>query len=104
MNTTKNIYRHGDVLICSRDGFKIPDNQELNRMDVLFKGGQHIHSIVFGLALESFSEGKRYMRVIEPLTLDHPEHGKGFVPVGDYWIENKREYDHMAEEARTVVD
>ena len=104
MASVKKIMRHGDILICQCEGFKIPDGMTFSKMPFLFKGNQHIHSIESGLALEGNFQGMRYMRVVEPVTLNHTEHGKGSVPVGDYWIEQKREFDHFAEEARTVID
>lgn len=96
--------RHGDVLLKTREGFRIPEETKLERLTLLHKGEQHDHSIKNGMALHGLVDGKRYLRVIENLTIDHPEHGQGEVPAGDYWIEIKSEYDHLEEESRQVVD
>lgn len=96
--------RHGDVLLKTRDGFAIPIGVNLVPMPLLHRGANHDHSVKSGKAVHGELDSKRYMRVTKKLTLDHPEHGQGDVPPGDYWVEIKSEYDHLENESRQVVD
>lgn len=104
MGTLK-LYRHGDVMMKTREGFEIPNGISLSPLTLLYRGANHDHSVKSGKAMEGRSEdGKRYLRVVEDLTVDHPEHGQGTLPPQDYWVEIKSEYDHFAEESRQVID
>lgn len=49
-------------------------------------------------------EGALYMHAPSGTTIVHEEHHVLDVPPGDYLVGTVREYDHFAEEARTVVD
>lgn len=99
-----NMARHGDVLIKTKEDFAIPKSIKLERINLLHQGLNHSHTIESGLALSGNEGDKKYLRVVEPLTVDHVEHGKGEIPVGDYWMEIKSEYDHFSEEFRQVLD
>lgn len=96
--------RHGDQMIKTYPGFKIPKQAKLAAVKVLFRGDNHVHKFVAGQALMGEFEGKRFLRVKKDATLDHEEHGRGIVPVGDYYVETKVEYDHWSEESRQVID
>lgn len=96
--------RHGDIMIKTFEGFKIPKEVKLAPVKSLFKGQHHEHFIASGKATHGEKDGKRYLRVVKPVVVDHDEHGKGDIPVGDYYVEQKLEYDHFLEESRQVID
>lgn len=99
------IRRHGDVMVKTYDGFKIPKGAKLKAVKVLHQGNNHEHYISAGRALVGEKDGKKYLRVVgKSATLDHLEHGKGQVPSGDYYVEIKSEFDHFLEESRAVID
>ena len=103
MGTIK-IMRHGDIMIKTFDGFKIPSEVLLVSSRSLFKGQQHEHYFKDESQLMGDFEGKTYLKVLVPATVDHEEHGVGEIPAGEYYVERKLEYDHMLEESRQVVD
>ena len=98
------IRRQGDIMIKTFDGFEIPKEVDLKPAKTLFKGQHHKHFFASGLPVMGEHEGKTYLRIVEPTIVDHEEHGKGDIPVGDYYVEQKLEYDHFAEESRQVID
>lgn len=98
------IRRHGDVMIKTFEGFKIPEEVNLQSVKVLHGGAHHDHYFSSGLSVVGELDGKKYLRVIENSVIDHDEHGPGPVPVGDYYVEIKKEYDHFLEESRQVID
>jgi hypothetical protein len=98
----KKVYRHGDVMIWAID--KLPKGIEPHRGSVLHSGDNNSHDIISGDAFIGESSGKKFLVCKSEVTLDHAEHGKGVLPEGIYEIRIKREYDHMLEESREVVD
>lgn len=46
----------------------------------------------------------KYLRVNEPIEVDHEEHKTVTIPPGEYRIGIVQEYDHFLEEARAVQD
>lgn len=98
------LLRHGDILLKQPDGFKIPKGVKMTAMKLLHQGLNHAHTIKKGRAVSGELNGVKYMRVKERMTVVHDEHGKGIVPVGDYIVEIKSEYDHFKEESKRVVD
>jgi len=54
--------------------------------------------------LRDKNSGARYLRVKEPIEIDHEEHKTIMLPPGEYRIGIIQEYDHFAEEARRVQD
>lgn len=96
--------RHGDVMIKTYEGFKIPDSVKLEPVRVLHGGNNHDHFFASGKPLVGEMEGKRFLKVVEDAVIDHEEHGKGDIPQGDYYVEIKQEYDHFLEESRQIQD
>jgi hypothetical protein len=66
--------------------------------------GGNTHRAI-GPALSLLKSGDTlYVRAVEPFEVRHEEHKAFMVPAGEYVVEGVREYDHIAEEARRVVD
>lgn len=100
--------RHGDVLILTKSGFGIPEDVDLKPGTLIHRGGNNSHVFQHGKALMGERDGKRYLRVIEDGLVSHvggsATHETKPLPKGDYWIEIQTFYDHLAEEAKQVVD
>lgn len=105
---TVEMRRHGDVLLLTRKGFKIPKSVKMNVTKLLHKGSNNSHVFKSGAVVSGEFEGKRVIRVKKPAVVSHvggsATHKDGELPVGDYWVEIQTYYDHMAEEAKQVVD
>jgi len=54
--------------------------------------------------LREIKEGKKYLKVIEPVILKHQEHAPRIIPEGDYEISIQREYDPFTKLIRKVTD
>jgi len=95
--------QQGDVLIKRTNVLK---GKKLNHL-TLAKGEStgHHHTITEGDAELYEHEGTLYLKVnSEEATLTHQEHDTVVIPKGDYQIDVVREYDHWAEEAKSVRD
>jgi len=101
---TVELRRHGDVMIKTFDGFKIPSEVKLKKTKVLHQGNNHQHVFKSGECMAGEHNGKKYLRVKKKAVINHDEHGEGDIPVGDYYVEIKTEYDHFKEESRQVID
>jgi len=91
-------------MIKQYKGFKIPKKIKLKATKILHQGEQHSHHFIKGESLIGEGNGKKYLRVKKLAIVDHAEHGKGDIPVGDYYVEVKLEYDHFLNESREVID
>lgn len=100
--------RHGDVLIFTRAGFKIPRGAKLKASKLIHKGTNNSHVIGRGVAAIGEYEGRKYLRVKSASTVSHiggsSTHATKPLPKGDYWFEIQTFYDHLTEEAKQVVD
>lgn len=100
-------YRHGDVLIKTKDGFSIPPGAKLKAGKLLHKGNNNSH-VINGSALIGEFEGRKYLRVKEKSKVAHvggsSTHKTMPLDKGDYWLEVQTFYDHVSEEAKMVVD
>lgn len=97
------MYQQGDVLIkkCKEVRGKKLDHLTLAKGEAT---GHH-HTITEGEAELYEHEGVLFLKVkSENATLTHQEHHPITIPTGDYQIGIVKEYDHFAEEARSVVD
>lgn len=97
------LIQQGDVLIKKVLSIK---GQKLNHL-TLAKGEKtgHHHTITEGEADLYEQNGVLYLRVnSKEATLTHQEHKPVVIEKGDYEIGIVREYDHFAEEARSVAD
>ena len=101
--------QQGDVLIKRID--KIPAGATSVERDkrgrVVLAEGEvtgHTHAIAdAGCCLWEDGE-KKYLGVDKPVTVVHEEHGPQVIEPGQYEIDIVKEYDHFAEEARSVRD
>ncbi len=103
--------RHGDVLIKTSKGFKIPADTKLKAVKMVHKGANHDHFISEGVVrIGPEVDGKRFMRVTSKKAIishgrgNSSEHASKPIPKGDYWVEIQTEFDHLREEARRVID
>ena len=97
------IRRHGDVILKTTKNFIIPTEVKLKISNEVHRGNNHLH-FLDEPQLIGEHDNKKYLRVISETNIDHNEHGKGNLPVGDYLIEIQTEYDHLKEESKQVID
>lgn len=94
------LYRHGDVIIMSKDDFSIPPEIKLKSGNLIHKGNNNSHVISKGQAEIGRFGDKGFIRVIKPATVSHvggsSTHKDGILPKGDYWFEIQSFYDHIA--------
>lgn len=97
-------YQQGDVLITPAE--EIPDGAERVGTRVLREGEAtgHAHVATADDVQLFLHEGALYMRAPTGTEVVHEEHKAFRVPPGTYRIGAVREYDHFAEEARSVAD
>jgi hypothetical protein len=100
--------RHGDVLLLTQEGFKIPKEAKMKAAATIHQGSNNAHVISKGKALIGESDGKKYLRVVKAATVSHvggsSSHASKPLPIGDYWVEIQTFYDHVSEESKKVVD
>ena len=100
--------QQGDVLIKRVAGIPT-DAKKVDRKPrgfVLAEGEVtgHAHTIEEEVELVE-KDGVLYLKVVDgPVTVKHEEHGHVKVPAGEYQIGIVQEYDHFAEEAKSVAD
>jgi hypothetical protein len=106
--TMTDVFRHGDVLILTNKDFKIPKEAKLKAGKLIHKGTNNSHVISKGSAAIGEHKGKKYLRVKSQSIVSHvggsATHASKPLPKGDYWVEIQTFYDHLAEEAKQVVD
>jgi len=65
----------------------------------------HAHAISDIAGVEFVEkDGMFYIKNSRPVRVDHEEHKSITLPIGIWRVRGVREYDHLAEEARRVVD
>lgn len=100
--------RHGDVLILTQKGFKIPKEAKLKESKLIHKGTNNEHVIGKGQAKIGHHEGKGYIHVIKDSMVSHvggsSTHASKPLPKGQYWFEIQTFFDHLTEEAKKVID
>lgn len=106
------MYQQGDVLAKACESFNeaIPKNLEMKEGKLLYQGAMNSHAFSSGKVLMGDVGEKRYFRVLEDADLSHAEHNpiggnmKMTIPKGDYFLDIVREYDHLLEESRRIID
>lgn len=100
--------QHGDVLI---ETSKIPDGAQRRNGAIILAEGEvtgHAHRVSCpeGVEAELLELGdKLFLRIMGgDASVVHEEHKEITIPEGEYEISRVQEYDHFAEEARTVAD
>lgn len=104
--------QQGDVMIkrCgvkgvfSQEYASIPEDSKLIAGHILYVGQNNTHAFSKGKFEILEKEDVRFIRVIEPSTLSHGEHGDTSVEPGEYFLDIVKEYDHLTEESRRVID
>ena len=98
-------FGHGDVLIQPA---QIPAHARRTAERVLARGEVtgHAHRLLETSDVEVYEhEGTLFLRVgSSGATISHEEHGMGRIAPGEYRVGRQQEYDHFAEEARSVRD
>lgn len=99
--------------VFSREFDKIPKDAESVSGNLVLKGQSNSHAL-FGGKFQLFrAEDHLFIRVEEPTVLDHvkdeksrahAEHHAQWIPVGEYFVPPVKEYDHIKEESRAVID
>jgi len=103
------LYQQGDVLIETVDSIPEEAVSELaGERGFILAAGEvtgHAHTINPRGATLMGHNGQRFLKVYaNSATVKHEEHGHVKLPKGDYKIRIVKEYDHFAEEARSVKD
>lgn len=100
--------QHGDVCI---EAAKIPDVAKRREGDMILAEGDvtgHAHRVSCpeGVEAELLELGdKLFLRIIGgDASVVHEEHKEITIPAGEYEISRVQEFDHFAQEARTVAD
>lgn len=98
MKETK-YFQQGDVLVKETD----KATGKAVKTKVL-KSGSNQHTISKGTFTLKKDKEKLFLVAKTKVTLSHQEHKPIEIPKGTYVIEAVKEYDHMTEESREVVD
>ena len=114
-------FQQGDVLIkpCGKfdvfekEFFEIPKDALKQKSNLALRGATNSHAF-YGGEFEIFEKDSvKFVRVKKPCILDHvksletmerAEHNSIEIPIGDWFIEQVNEYDHLAEESRKIID
>lgn len=96
-------YQTGDILYFKEP--KLPKGLKTEKTGIVLRSPVtgHTHAVKNGKILKS-KEGVMFISVPKKATLTHPEHKDLALPKGEYRIQIVNEYDHLAEEARKVID
>lgn len=94
---------------------EIPDDAiELNT-NLVLNGQTNSHALYGGEFKIYEKDGVKFIRVLKETTLDHvkdhkqlnaehAEHHAQIIEVGDYFLDQVLEYDHLLEESRAIID
>ena len=104
VKTERPWFQQGDVTIKPVD--RIPAEAVATDHRVLAEGEAtgHKHVAVAEDVRLFLHEGTLFMRAPHGTAVVHEEHRMLEIPAGDYQVGTVREYDHFAEEMRSVVD
>ena len=107
------IKKCGTNNIFSREFSSIPSDAEKLKHNLVLKGQTNSHAL-YGGKFELFQKDNVvFLKVEEPTILDHvkdltsrerAEHHAQWIPVGEYFVDVVREYDHLLEASREVID
>jgi hypothetical protein len=97
-------YQQGDVTIKPVSGVPAGATDTVGRVLAEGEATGHKHVAEAEDVRLFLHEGALYMRAPNGTSVVHEEHKVLEIPPGDYLIGIVREYDHFAEEARSVID
>jgi hypothetical protein len=92
-------WQQGDCLIKET---KIPRAAKIAKTDILWQGANHHHRVKGKFKIKK--DGDKIYLDSSGCTLFHEEHKDIDIPKGQYFLEIVKEYDHLLEEARQVID
>lgn len=98
-------YQQGDVLF--KRVKNIPEGAKRKHDPLLVEGEAtgHHHSIATKAGWMVYMVGlEMYLRNKQEIEIKHQEHGPIMLPAGDWKIDQVKEYDHLREISRRVVD
>lgn len=109
-NTVKNTAQQGDVLLKRIS--KLPSGTKMviknnNRNEMVLAEGEttgHYHGICEDTSCLIEIEGKRYLNLKKPATLNHQEHNPITLDPGIWQVGIVNEYDYFSQMKRKVVD
>lgn len=105
MKNKGNYYQQGDVIMELVKEVKGRLNKDHNGIVAYGEATGHKHRFADLTGLDFFEDGDTlYLKLKNPSTIMHEEHGPIELPAGSYRIRIVEEYDHFAEEARLVID
>lgn len=94
--------QQGDILFVESD---LPKNSKEIKDGVILHSDTTGHSHkVHGGVLLSDDNKVLFISTSEMAIVTHEEHKDLYLPPGNYKVRIVQEYDHMAEEARNVID
>lgn len=96
-------FQTGDLLYFKTD--ILPKDLEEIKTGVILHSDTtgHNHK-VHGAKLLKDKDGTMYISTSDLAVLTHEEHKDLALPAGNYRVQIVKEYDHMLEEARNVID
>lgn len=102
-------YQQGDVIIETIETMPTGESRMQGGRAVLAEGEATGHAHVVtevepGTVDLIERDGVLYLRTTAPTEVRHDEHAPVSLPAGSYRVRQVREYDHLAEEARAVLD
>ena len=92
-------FQAGDTLLFECDK---PKDIEVQKTDVFFKGANHLHRLRGNFAIGK--HGDQIFIHSKGCEAFHDEHRAIPLPEGFFRLQIVKEYDHLTEEARQVID
>ena len=107
------IKKCGTKDVFAKEFGAIPKDAIEKKTNLVLKGQQNSHAIYFGDFNIYEHDKVTFLKVNEPCIIDHvkdhnaqvrAEHHAIWIPVGEYFIDQLNEFDHLAEESRKIQD
>src|SRR5262245_5635162 len=105
----ESFFRHGDVYILRTSMRAETIRRGTPNFSAVLAYGEatgHKHELQDITAFERYEiDGRTYLIVNETgVSIDHAEHGLGFIEPGTYEVRIDREYDYLSDMARNSID
>lgn len=93
-------FQAGDCLLFK---CKKPKKIEIQKGDIFYKGVNHLHRLRGNFAIGKSDNGQIYIHS-KGCEAFHDEHKSIPLPEGFFRLQIVKEYDHLLEESRRVID